>query len=296
LRLSVLERVQDERSWERLVAFIRRYGHELFTQRFFHLGNLRAILHQGVGNWLARLRDEGESDLRLLQELDREVTWEEAVEHLSLILEAIVENYGEYRDYNSTTTQSDRGEMLYTLLDFLRLRTQYDRVCWHLKPVVWAHEILVVHQQDRAARVWRRALTERIAQEADLYLARLQHLQQTYAIRMSTVADRLAERFVRPMLIDRMRALVRPAIEQSSQPGSKTAFELLEFETRSLVRESTGIGFDVPVWLIALEEEVDRAREPTHYRNFEQEIASAVPCEPLSRAEVNRQLDACAQD
>jgi hypothetical protein len=153
-----------------------------------------------------------------------------------------------------------------------------------------------VHQQDRAARVWRRALTERIAQEADLYLARLQHLQQTYAIRMSTVADRLAERFVRPMLIDRMRALVRPAIEQSSQPGSKTAFELLEFETRSLVRESTGIGFDVPVWLIALEEEVDRAREPTHYRNFEQEIASAVPCEPLSRAEVNRQLDACAQD
>jgi len=42
---------------------------------------------------------------------------------LSLILEAILENYGEYRDYNSTTTQSDRGDMLYTLLDFLRLRT-----------------------------------------------------------------------------------------------------------------------------------------------------------------------------
>jgi type I site-specific restriction endonuclease len=26
-----------------------------------------------------------------------------------LILEAIVENYGDYRDYNSTTTQSDQG-------------------------------------------------------------------------------------------------------------------------------------------------------------------------------------------
>ena len=59
------------------------------------------------------------------------------------MLESIVENYGEYRDYNSTTTQSDRGELLYMLLDFLRLRTRYDRVCWNLKPVVLAHEILV---------------------------------------------------------------------------------------------------------------------------------------------------------
>ena len=220
----------------------------------------------------------------------------EAIDHLSLILEAILENYGEYRDYNSTTTQSDRGDMLYTLLDFLRLRTEYDRVCWHLKPVILAHEILVSRHQDKAARLWRRALTDRIGQEAEQYLTRLRALQESYAIRMSTVADRIAERFVRPMTIDRMRALVRPAMQEARRSGPKHAFELLEHETQALAGESTGIGFDVPVWLLALEEEVDRAREPTHRRNFDHEIACAVPTVALSREEIRRQLDACAAD
>ena len=49
------------------------------------------------------------------------------VEHLSLVIEAVIENYTEFKDYNSTTTQSDRGELLYTLLDFLRLKTSYER-------------------------------------------------------------------------------------------------------------------------------------------------------------------------
>ena len=113
---------------------------------------------------------------------------------------------------------------------------------------------------------------------------------------MSTVADRLAERFVRPMVIDRMRALVRPAIEEASRPGKKPTFELLEHETESLARESTGIGFDVPVWLLALDEEVDRAREPTNNYNYELEIATAVQCVPLTREEVRSELDACTDD
>ncbi len=113
---------------------------------------------------------------------------------------------------------------------------------------------------------------------------------------MSTVADRIAERFVRPMTIDRMRALVRPAMQEARRSGPKHAFELLEHETQALAGESTGIGFDVPVWLLALEEEVDRAREPTHRRNFDHEIACAVPSVALSREEIRRQLDACAAD
>lgn len=294
LRLSVLERVHDDRRWKKLVTFIQRYGRDLFTQRFFHLANIRTILYQGVDNWLDRLRQEGESELRLIEELGERVSREEATEHLTLILEAILENYGEYRDYNSTTTQSDRGDMLYMLLDFLRLRTQYDRVCWHLKPVTWAHEILVSRQQARAARLWRQALTERISEEADRFLARLNRLQQTYSMRMSTVADRLAERFVRPMTIDRMCALVKPAIEEAKSSGKKPTFELLEREAETLARESTGIGFDVPVWLIALEEEAARAREPNHHFNLGMDVAVAVDQVVLSRKEVHNKLHACS--
>ena len=298
LRLSVLERITEAQSWERLVKFIQQYGADLFSQRFFSLGNVRAILFQGVGNWLERLEKvpSSEPEPKLLREIGRRIPRSEAVEQLSLILEAILENYGEYRDYNSTTTQSDRGDMLYILLDFLRLRTEYDRICWHLKPVILAHEVLIYRHQDKAARLWRRALSERIGKEAEQYLKRLRALQDRYAVRMSTVADRIAERFVRPMAIDRMRALIRPAMDEARRDGSRRVFELLEHETQILAGESTGIGFDVPVWLLALEEEVDRAREPTHRRNFEHFIAAAVPHQPLTREQVRRQLDACGED
>ena len=76
--------------------------------------------------------------------------------------------------------------------------------------MVFAHEILVRRGQDEAARIWRRALAERISDEADQYLTQLAELQKKYAMRMPTVADRLAERFVRPLAIDRIRALVEP--------------------------------------------------------------------------------------
>ena len=43
------------------------------------------------------------------------------------MLQALVEHYDEYRDYNTTTTQSDYGENIHILLDFLRLKVRYDR-------------------------------------------------------------------------------------------------------------------------------------------------------------------------
>jgi hypothetical protein len=296
LRLSVLERVHDKASWKKLVEFIERYGEELFTQRFLNLGNIRAILHQGVANWLASLQEEDddtdEVPERLLADLAAGESLDAAAEQLTLVLEAIVENYGEYRDYNSTTTQSDRGELLYMLLDFLRLRTRYDRVCWNLKPVVLAHEILVRRGQDQAARIWRRALTERINDEADQYLAKLAELQKKYAMRMPTVADRLAERFVRPLAIDRIRALVEPAIEEARAGAAECPkFEMLQHDTEFLTREPTGVGLDVPAWLVALEEEVEQTLRPEHQKRQDDELARLVPLVLLTQQQARKQLD-----
>jgi hypothetical protein len=295
LRLSVLERVHDKASWKKLVEFVERYGDELFTQRFLNLGNIRAILHQGVANWLATLQEDQESDdvpERLLGDLAAGEPIETAAEELTLVLESIVENYGEYRDYNSTTTQSDKGELLYMLLDFLRLRTRYDRVCWNLKPVVLAHEILVRRSQDQAARIWRRALTERINDEADQYLAKLADLQKKYAMRMPTVADRLAERFVRPLAIDRIRALVEPAIAEA-QAGVTDCpkFEMLQHDTEFLTREPTGVGLDVPAWLVALEEEVEAALRSKQPLRHDDNLAGLFPLLLLTQQQARKQLD-----
>ncbi len=160
LRLSALEKIADDKSWQGLVEFIQRYGADLFKQQFLNVGNLRAILHQGIEAWLERIEHEpaGEQELSLVRDLDEGLTRATAVKHLTVVFEAVVENYGEYRDYNNTTTQSDHGDMLYTLLDFLRLRVHYDRIAWHLKPVVAAHLVLVRRGRLGAAEMWRRRL------------------------------------------------------------------------------------------------------------------------------------------
>jgi len=296
LRLSVLEKVSDAGAWKRLVAFIETYGGDLFTQRFLYLGNVRAILHQGVDEWLMMIKDAGfEDDVRLFDELDRKISLEDAAQHLSLVLEAIVENYGEYRDYNSTTTQSDRGELLYSLLDFLRLRAKYDRVCWNLKPVVLAHHILVRRGRKRAAQMWRRALRDRICEEADKYQKRLVGLQKKYAMQMPSIADRIGERFVRALVIDRLCALVGAAVDEARTSGSKPNFRILEYETETLTREPSGVGFDVPAWLVALEEEVERVRLPEWERDDYDELNGAVPALHLTHDEISKQLDACTR-
>jgi hypothetical protein len=260
LRLSVAERLTDATDWKQFVAFVERYGADLFTQMFLNLGNLRAILHQRTSVWLAHLEQNPEAeDLRLVRELGKEVTREDAARWLTIALEAVVENYREYRDYNTTTTHSDHGEMLYTLVDFLRLRAEYDRVAWNLKPVVMAHEILVRQNRPAAAEMWQQALAERTAEASDANLSRYEKLCDEYGVRLASIAERLNERFTRPLAIDRVRALIRPAMDAAGS-GDRTAFAALEEEIESLSREPAGAGLDVPDWLAALEEEVSMVR------------------------------------
>ena len=96
-----------------------------------------------------------------------------------------------------------------TLLDFLRLKSAYDRVAWNLRPALMAHEILIRSGRNSAAELWRRALVERTAQVSDRHLARLNELCQKYGMRLATVADRLSEKFVQPLAIDRTQTAQR---------------------------------------------------------------------------------------
>ena len=297
IRLSVLETVSDENRWQALKAFIQRYGHDLFTQQFMNFGNLRAILHEGVDAYLESLEKQPDADeFRLIAEIDGPLARDEAVRWLELTLEAIVENYSEYIDYNSTTTQSDRGELLYTLLDFLRLEASYDRVAWNLRPVVLAHEVLVRNGRIEAAELWRQAVARRSAQVADEHLARLEAMVRQYGMRLPSVADRLGERFVRPLAIDRLCALVGPAVEErrGGKPGG--CFDVLEEEIAHFTAEPSGVGFDVPSWLEALQTEVDRTRSRGAEEDELPDPFPTIPQVRLSREEVERQIDGWQED
>ncbi len=297
LRLSVLEPLTDPRRWRRVKRFIRRYGHDLFTQAFFNPGSLRAILDSGVAAYLQQLDEctRGDERPRLLDELGSRISLDEAVEHLRLIIEAVIENYECYRDYNATTTQSDRGEMLYVLLDFLRLKVGYERLAWNLRPVMLAHEVLVRRKRDEAAELWRRVIAERTAEMADHYLAKYAKLVEQSGMRLPTVGDLLAERFVRPLALDRIRSLIEPAIEEARRGEPPKSFELLEQELDEFTRTPTGSGLDLPDWLEVLESEVDQAQGPRRLRVQSARVSTALEWTPISPKEVRRQIERIRQ-
>lgn len=284
VRLSVVERFRDRPDdWERFVRFVERYGEDLFTQRFLTLSNLRAILHQRVGVWLDYLREDPPDDApRLIEEIDAGVSRDEAIRWLTMAIEAVVENYGVYRDYNATTTQSDRGEMLHALVDFLRLKNDYDRVAWNLKPVTLAHRILVENGMPLAAALWRREVENRTREVADQRLAALEALSQRYGMRLPTVAERLGERFVRPLTIDLVRSLVGPAMGADPRTDRDVAFAAIQREVAVLLSDHTGAGLDLPDWVEALEEEADE-----HARHARQGDA-AHASDPLRRIDPAR--------
>ncbi len=292
LQLSTLETVHSEEEWERLRQFIKRYGRDLFDARFLTLGNLRGILHRGIGPWLDYLRDNPDPlhPVRLIDDLGRGISREEAVARLQVILQAVVENYEEYKDFNATTTASDYGDSLYILLDFLRLKTSYERHAWHFRPVALAHDVLARRGRTEAAVGWEEAFAQLAQEPAAQHLEELGRLEREHRVRLSTVADRLREGFVKPLALDRLCALIEPAVREAREPDGRPAFERLRRELRPFAATPTGAGLDVPHWLRRLEGEVQRVRA-TH-------SAVAVLAEGLFRTpqrmvpyeEVQRQL------
>jgi len=292
LRLNVVERLAEPKSWQRFVKFIERFGGDLFDQKSMSLGNLRGILHQGVDSWLESLEENPDvaDEIMLIEELDKSWSRQEAVEILTLAIESVVENYRAYRDYNTTTTQSDRGELLYTLIDFLRLRAAYDRVAWNLKPVIWAHEILIRHRRAVASEMWCLAFAQRTAEAADGHQSELQNLSQQHGMLLATVADRISERFVRPLLIDRVKALLEPALTATGDDRA-AAFTTLEREISSLSSEPSGAGLDLPDWLAALEDEVTTARSRFNHQPSSDRLARHIGQVRLTWQELLEQLE-----
>ena len=265
LRLSALEPVLDRTDWDHLKQFVRTYGGDLFTVRFLTLSNVRGILGQGAAAWLDREVTSGDADGRPKLVSD----WEagtldkpRAARQFETVLQALVEHYDEYRDYNTTTTQSDYGENLYILLDFLRLQVNYDRYAWRLRPLNLTHERLCRRGFDRLAAKWREFVAGRTQKLADELLTDLTARENEHGIRLRTVRDRLEERFVQPLRIDQaaVRVTRAAAAAREGQGEDNPSFSGLRAAIQPLADHPAGVGLDVPVWLRRLEDELRKVR------------------------------------
>ena len=207
LRLSVLERVREDRSFAATREFIERYGSGLFTQQLLGPASLRGILRGGVRQYLERLVEgearepfvEGERGPRpeqlVTDLLSGGLPIRQAASRMRLVLESIAENHAEYRDWNSTTTQSDRGELIHILLDHLRLKAEYDRIAWTLRPVNMTHRVLARRGTAAAAAAWRRRMQDETVDTAKSIVERLDALEEAWGVRLASIGDRVRRPF-----------------------------------------------------------------------------------------------------
>ena len=292
LRVSTLDAISSEKDWERLVEFIRSYGHDMFNAKFMALGNLRGILHRGVGPYFDYLREDADPlhPIKLIDELDVDVKREEAEQILQFILQVVIENYEHYRDYTSTTTQSDYGENLFQLFDFLRIKADYDRDAWQMKPITMVHEVLA-RRHPAAAALWRKQVEELTSENAEEFIQDLAELQKEHGMRMATIADRLEERFVRPMALDQLCALVEPALEDAKNHLDSDGPCLLEAELEPFAARPSGVGLDMPPWIQRLEDELEHVKTAKTALASLAEDLFQVPKATLSFAALAKQFE-----
>ncbi len=306
LRLSVLERVRDPRAFAALQEFIERYGAGLFTQHLLAPPSLRGILRGGVRRWLdEQVERHGNEPAdtrgplrprRLIEALSGgELSTKQAAARMRLALECIAENHAEYRDWNSTTTQSDRGECLHILLDFLRIKAEYERIAWTLRPVNMAHRVLARTGVPEAAAAWRGRMHEETADTASEITDKLTKLETQWGVRLACIADRVRRPFTAVLEQDDLEALVEPAVRElvSGDPVGAGA----RFEERAVgfIGVAGGSGVEIPDWLDRLGSTVDRELENVGNDGQPHRplvtLPDAVPWLPLAWADLRTALE-----
>jgi hypothetical protein len=310
IRLSVLDRVGGGDEWRRIGQFIEIYGHDLFVPKFMALANLRSILDQGVERFLDYLGEDRDPlhPIRLIDDLDRVISRRDACRTLELILQVFVENYVEYKDYLATAAQAAYGERFFTLLDFLQLKAFYARAEWNLRPLVMVHAVLARLGRQELAERWQEAMAQRTAELADNIVRRLAELESRHGTRIRTVRDRLQERFVRPLALDRIIALVEPVMSEafvsasgdagpafdaadSDAPPTTGSFRRLLAELREFSETPIGSGLDVPHWLQELHRAVQVERERRRAQPRQPKTAQTTPHAIVSLTALRQQLD-----
>jgi hypothetical protein len=300
MRLTAVEALNDSTTWSEAKRFINRFGGELFHARVLPLSNLRAILAEGVDQFLDHLieQDDPLHPSPLVAEITRDENFRrQASRLLELIYASVVDEIERFVEYNSTTTQSDYGERFDSFLDFLRAEAAYRRDEWDLTPLRITHEVLVRSGRDAAARLWEEVVRERTAAAAQKHLSRLRSLEKRHAMRLPSISDHFAEEFIKPFAINRILALV-PAAVKEGQAGRREphAFQTLHREIENYLATSTGSAAELPEWLIRLENAVTEALSGSLVDADDRQSLTGRSIPVLRPAQVLRQVSSSGRD
>jgi len=294
MRLSSAEALNQEFVWLEVKQFIEQYGADLFHAQYLTLGNLRAILHNGIEQYLNYLVENQDParPMALLSDLEEgSIDMDEAVTNLKVIFESVVDKFDRFVEYNSTTTQSDYGEMFYCLLDFLRLEAAYERDDWKMVPLLIAHKVLAQQDRNESALIWEAVFEANSEEMSKKHLKKLKKTESEYKINLPLISDHLNERFVKPLAVNRMMALVPRAMKDARNGNEDSAaFSILQEEIERYLDSTIGSGIDVPDWMRSLEDEIDRLDEKVTSDQYDIETEIKLSPVPMSLTDIKKQL------
>ncbi|NQV25432.1 MAG: hypothetical protein HQ518_13810 [Rhodopirellula sp.] len=294
MRLSSVEGLRHDVVWEDVKEFVEVFGDDLFHARSLTLGNVRTILHNGVDWFIAQLaeHDDPLHPSRLVEALEAgDIDIDDAVEILELIYGSVVDKFDRFLEYNTTTTQSDYGDKFYVLLDFLRVEAVYDRGAWERIPDSIVHRSLAMAGKQNALALLEDSFEEDSREEANRHVESLQKLEREYGVHLPGVADRINERFTKPLAVNRMLALVKPAMRpQIDDKEAYEKFALLRREIESYMEDTAGSAIDIPQWLQDVGREVNRLEAPSDYIR-PPELELRLPILISSESSIREQLE-----
>ncbi|MCH2210424.1 MAG: hypothetical protein MK110_03925 [Fuerstiella sp.] len=294
MRLSIVEELHDEERCLEVREFIEAYGDELFHTRMLTLGNARAIVVHGAESLLNELEDNVAPyrKIRIIEDLQEgRIEREHAVDIMEFVYESVVDNFDLFLEYNTTTTQSDYGNRLYCLLDFLRVKSLYDRFEWNHLPYHFVHEVIVrTGVADMGTRI-EQELADETRESAESLVNELHDLEVTYGVRLPTMHDLIGDRLIGPLQVNRMTArvaLCNPELPNVSEQEAERNFELLRDEIDDYMEGRQGSGIETPEWMNSLGREQVRIRDQLD--GIEPSVLDAAEFKHMTQRDLDRQL------
>jgi len=300
MRLTIVEELHDEERCEEVREFIEAYGDDLFHTRMLTLGNARAIVLHGADSLLDELENNVVpfQPVRIIDDLnDGRIDREQAVDIMEFVYEAVVDNFDVFLEYNTTTTQSDYGNRLYCLLDFLRLKSLYDRFEWNHLPFHFVHEVMTRVKVADMAELVEEELTSDTREMAESLIDELNVLEGRYGVRLPTLHDLISDRLVGPLQVNRMTALVarcNPELPDVSDEEAHESFNALRQEIADYMNTRIGSGIDTPEWMNSLGREQSRIHEVL--TGIEPSILDAAEYQRITQRDIDRQLTEMLED
>ncbi len=188
MRISAVDGLLHEDDWEDLAEFIQLYGGDLFHASQLTLGNVRAILHNGIDWYLDYLEEEQDllRPMRLLEDLDAGTLDRADAEVLSRIYRSSptssIASWNTTRRRRSRTTERCSTASSSSL----RVEARYDRDSWNMQPVTPRPRDALLPRPRRRRGTVGVDLRGPDADLAEQHLKDLRQLQTRFGMRMPT--------------------------------------------------------------------------------------------------------------